>query len=286
MEILKHSLVLLLATSCFVGIAHCDISHWEDAPDTLDWYTRGGITLINPWNYIQRLGLYKIILKQTEQCMLDLGLTADQDPLWGLPIQHGWQFDTFRLNNFNLTIPDNCHVAQKTGNKFCISAISWWADMNYHLAVLPFLGMVNAGYFDSSKYNITILPPTTFNVLSQSEKKFCTSVESCIANHEVSTLAWTEVFKAMEKCDPTRRGQSNPEDPQWRPDSLDEIIRLVWRAHVLSLQYAVPLFHEEASHMSGPEQNFGYDRANVVDFIAATRFLTSRQETIVFQVCY
>ena len=65
---------------------------WNEAPSSLAEYPlMNGTTTIDPWNYTQRLGLYKILLKETTEAFRCFGPENKGNVLWGLPLQHGWQ---------------------------------------------------------------------------------------------------------------------------------------------------------------------------------------------------
>eukprot|EP01035_Chromulina_nebulosa_P017478 gene17478-23030_t len=50
--------------------------------------------------------------------------------LWGLPLQHSWQYVTGRLFS--------------SDNDTTIDVKAWWGDMNYYLSIIPYLGAVKA----------------------------------------------------------------------------------------------------------------------------------------------
>lgn len=95
--------------------------------------------------------------------------------LWGLPLQHGWQFSSGRL----LTTPGRLTLKYEKQNQTItfdtilnstkFSSEAWWGDMNFFLSVIPYFGAVEAGLappislkenpnpqvgtFDESKYS-------------------------------------------------------------------------------------------------------------------------------------
>lgn len=82
---------------------------WDQAPDSITDYpviTKGGdkVISINPWNYTQRLGLYKCLLNATDPYFQRIQLHGKRNILWGLAVQLGWQESTGRLrDSTNLT---------------------------------------------------------------------------------------------------------------------------------------------------------------------------------------
>ena len=55
------------------------------------------VTEIDPWQYEQRLGLYKTMILATQGYFKTWGYNNSGNILWGLPLQFGWQFTTKRL---------------------------------------------------------------------------------------------------------------------------------------------------------------------------------------------
>ena len=45
---------------------------------------------VDAWNYTERLRLYKSLI-DVPHCLWNESATHDRSPLWGLPLQHGWQ---------------------------------------------------------------------------------------------------------------------------------------------------------------------------------------------------
>jgi len=106
----------------------------------------------------------------------------------------------------------------------CVSPNSWWADMNYYLSVLPFLGALNAGIFSPLEYPMYITPPV--NVSDKVKQKFCTSIPECSMNHPEVIRDWTEFF---ERVDSFQHSSS-----RFDPDK-DVIVALLWKAHTTSI---------------------------------------------------
>ena len=78
---------------------------WDQVP-TLDQSNfeqdNQGRLIIDVWNYTNRMSLYKYLITNINHCEWnstrtdDLNLNAGSI-LWGLPLQHGWQFSSGRL---------------------------------------------------------------------------------------------------------------------------------------------------------------------------------------------
>lgn len=68
---------------------------WDRAPESLlDFLVKDNKIVINPWNYQERLGVYKNMLNSSAKYFTAFGSQNFGNILWGLPLQHGWQFRT------------------------------------------------------------------------------------------------------------------------------------------------------------------------------------------------
>ncbi|XP_068727384.1 protein LEG1 homolog [Montipora capricornis] len=236
---------------------------WQEAPDSFEEFPRGEInnktkTIIDPWVYLQRIGIFKLMLIHTQRYFNSWGYNNTGSLLWGLPLQFGWQMSSGRLHSSSVC-PD------------CVSTSSWWADMNYYLSVLPFLGALEAGVFTPLKYPIHIAKPR--NVSERIKEKFCTSIGECLTRHSDVIQHWSQFFKRV-------MASKSP----LNCDDRDSIVSSMWKAHTTSLQNALPLFTEETKLLSIPERKFGEGWALLVEFIAATHYQTNHNNTADFQV--
>ncbi|XP_053240026.1 protein LEG1 homolog [Podarcis raffonei] len=252
---------------------------WHSAPGNLgDYPVNGSNILINPWSYPQRLGLYKILLKATSNFFAPPGpndadnnvpgrlpqqhglqYISNKNILWGLALQHGWQYSTGRLEDpTNIT-----RCGKKDGDNLCISERSWWACMNYYLAIVPFLGALESGIFGDLADKVEILPP------NEQRADFCHSVAECNAQAPKAMAGWRDFFKYLSSTALSSEA----------PEAQEAALNYMWKAHVHSLAYGRRKFKNRLPYLSGPESNFGEDWAATVDFIAATHFHTDQETT-------
>ncbi|XP_070532703.1 protein LEG1 homolog [Ptychodera flava] len=241
--------------------------HWEDAPSKIEDYPiTENIVHIDPWNYIHRLGLYKIILKETSELRDEFGSDNKGNLLWGLPLQFGWQFETGRLKSFPAT--RNCQ------DEFCVSYNSWWASMNYYLSVIPFLGAVNSGVIDIKGYQLQLTRS------KERPHEYCTCISSCYSYVPYAMAKWSKFFEVMEN-------QYN--DPHGKFGSTQQIITfdsllgLMWQAHTSSLHSVIDEFYPVLQNYSSQEKMFGIGWGHLVDYMAASHFNTNLTNTYMFQ---
>ena len=68
---------------------------WEESPGQFSGYkVENGKYIINPWIYPERMGMYKILRTQTARYFEKFAPENEKNVLWGLPLQHGWQYST------------------------------------------------------------------------------------------------------------------------------------------------------------------------------------------------
>ncbi|XP_049656133.1 protein LEG1 homolog [Accipiter gentilis] len=242
---------------------------WDLAPENLlGFLVKDNKIVINAWNYQERLGVYKNLLNSSAKYFTTFGSQNFGNILWGLPLQHGWQFRTGRLADPSSVT--SC--GYEDGDLLCISVRSWWSCMNYYLAVIPFLGAVEAGLFGQLQYEIEILPP------EERRADFCYSVADCRSHIPKLMDDWKAYFEYL-----LYTGHKAVSPATFSSFKLDDALCLMWRAHVASIAYALPKFQDSLKYLSDPEANFGEDWANAVDFIAATHFSTDFLTTNNFQ---
>ncbi|TRZ24868.1 hypothetical protein HGM15179_002217 [Zosterops borbonicus] len=243
---------------------------WDIAPENLlDFPVKDNKIVISAWSYQDRLGVYKSLLNASAKYFDAFGPQNSGNILWGLPLQHGWQFRTGRLADHS----GGTSCGYKNGELLCQSVRSWWSCMNYYLAIIPFLGAVEAGLFGQLPYEIEILPP------EEQKDDFCYSVKDCRSRMPKLMDDWKAFFEYLLSTE--HKAVSSASFSSFK---LDDALGLMWKAHTSSIAYALPKFQDRLKYLSDPEANFGVDWANGVDFIAATHFSTDFPTTNSFQV--
>ncbi|NXD34691.1 LEG1H protein, partial [Copsychus sechellarum] len=246
---------------------------WDLALENLlDFPVKDNKIVINAWNYQDRLGVYKSLLNASAKYFGAFGPQNSGNILWGLPLQHGWQFHTGRLAD-----PSGVtSCGYENGELLCQSVRSWWSCMNYYLSIIPFLGAVEAGLFGQLPYEIEIFPP------EEQKDDFCYSVKDCWSRMPKLMDDWKAFFEVNNfyLLSTEHKAVSSTSFSSFK---LDDALGLMWKAHTTSIAYALPKFQDRLKYLSGPEANFGEDWADGVDFIAATHFLTDLPTTNQFQ---
>ncbi|NXG24926.1 LEG1H protein, partial [Grallaria varia] len=232
---------------------------WDLAPENLlDFPIKDNKIVINAWNYQERLGVYKSLLNSSAKFFSAFGPQNIGNILWGLPLQYGWQFRTGRLADHSGVT--SC--GYEDGDLLCQSVRSWWSCMNYYLAVIPFLGAVEAGLFGQLPFEVEILPP------EERKDDFCYSVADCWSRMPKLMDDWKAFFEVNNVT------FFSLYPATFSSIQLDDALGLMWKAHVTSIAYALPKFQDSLKYLSDPEADFGEDWSNAVDFIGATHLST------------
>uniref|UniRef100_A0A3P9HV15 Uncharacterized protein n=1 Tax=Oryzias latipes TaxID=8090 RepID=A0A3P9HV15_ORYLA len=113
----------------------------QTASQVAELPTLNGIVTPNPWNYLQRMSLYRLLVAATDPFTEYMRTNPTDGPMWGLPLQLGWMLTSGRL--VDPTGASTCGL--QTGDPMCISAQSWWGCMNYFTSALPFLSAAHNG---------------------------------------------------------------------------------------------------------------------------------------------
>ncbi|KAM6185202.1 protein LEG1 homolog [Rhynchocyon petersi] len=230
---------------------------WEECPGKFSDYSKThGQYIIDPWKYTQRMGMYKILLTKTATYFQKFGEENVQNILWGLPLQHGWQYSTGRLAD-----PTNVTNCGSAGNKLCISVDSWWADINYFLCALPFLAAVDSDIMGISDDQVTLLPP------QKDQSLFCYNVSACRAAYPETMDKWNAFYELM-KVPAT---------------SFDDLLKSLWAAHTSTLHHSLDTFEPRLDYYMQPEEDFERSWAVSLDYIATLLFPTTLNTTHAFQ---
>ncbi|XP_036174038.1 protein LEG1 homolog isoform X1 [Myotis myotis] len=233
---------------------------WKESPGQFsDYRVKNGKYVINPWVYPERLGMYKILLSQTASYFEKFAPENEQNILWGLPLQYGWQYTTGRLADPS----QRTDCGYNSGDRLCISEDSWWADMNYFLSALPFLAAVGSDIMGISSDQVILLPPP------KDQTKFCLNVSTCQSSFPKTMRKWNVFYQHL----------------QLPSSSFEDLLTYLWAAHESSLEDAYKLFEDRLQDYSKPEVDFEKSWSVAVRYIAAAKFPTTLIRTHEFQKC-
>ncbi|XP_039738175.1 protein LEG1 homolog [Pteropus medius] len=231
---------------------------WEESPSQFsDYRVENGKHIINPWVYPDRIGAYRILLNKTASYFEKFAPENELNLLWGLPLQHGWQYSSGRLADPS----QSTDCGYESGDHLCISVDSWWADLNYFLCALPFLAAVDSGIMGISSDQVLLLPPP------KDQKKFCLSVATCQSSFPKAMKKWKDFYQHLKVAS----------------SSFEDLLEYLWAAHTATLENTYKSFEDRFKYYSKPEANFGRSWLVNVKYIAAIEFPTTLIRTHDFQ---
>ncbi|XP_043088601.1 protein leg1a-like [Puntigrus tetrazona] len=229
---------------------------WGKAPSELSQLpTADGVIQVNPWDYLQRMALYKLLINSTDPYMSSMGPGDKENPLWSLPLQLGWKLRSGRLTDPSPGSSSSCGL--ESSEPVCISTQSWYACMNYYMSVLPFLAAVQTGVVKKGEFQLQIQVP------SEVSQDYCANFTDCSTKHPDAMTKWEKFFQSLQQI-------SDSEDTDF--SKKDKILGLLWAAEEASLQTASTACSERQKLYSYPEVRFAQGWLNSAAFVAAARF--------------
>ncbi|XP_076872726.1 liver-enriched gene 1, tandem duplicate 1 [Brachyhypopomus gauderio] len=222
-----------------------------------------GIVTLDPWDYSQRMSMYRLLINASDPYMSSMGQGTNQNPLWGLPLQLSWKLRSGRL--VDPTGADSC--GKEGSDLVCIAPSSWWACVNYHLSVIPFLAALEAGVMGDG------LPQVEIQAPADVAKDYCTSINTCSSKHADAMARWVTFFQSLK----TLSASDASED-----EKKDQILGLMWAAELASLSTASNTCAERQKQYSRPEVSFGESWIGSAQYVAATHFLSSMENSELF----
>ncbi|CAF3447021.1 unnamed protein product [Rotaria socialis] len=229
---------------------------WNEAPSSIADYPIAAdyeTQIIDPWLYLHRLGMYKILIDTTTPLM-PFCSSNETNILFGLPSQFGWQFTSNRL------------FSNGTRN---VSTDSWWGSANYYLSVIPFIAAADAGVINQGSFRIL------------QRENFCTNSDECSRQVPNAMNKWRSFFTNL-------LNSSFCLHEKYDARIVDKCyLAPLWSAHMASLDGGLPLIESKVSLLpSHMEQRFGLSWAHLVQFIALSRLDTNLPLTNKYQAAY
>ncbi|XP_063079810.1 liver-enriched gene 1, tandem duplicate 1 [Engraulis encrasicolus] len=222
----------------------------------------GSTVTFDPWQYPQRMAMYRLLMSGTEPHMKSMGPSANDNPLWGLPLQLGWKLKSGRLVD-----PTEATTCGKESEDMCISPSSWWACVNYFLSVIPFLSAEHAGLIGQADTKIMVAAP------SEGAEDYCTSYADCSTKHADLMAKWDSFFTTLKTA-----SESDAPDA----DKRNQILSTMWAAQKASLEQAATTCAPRKAAYSSPETSFAQSWINSANYVSAAYFHSGLDKSVQF----
>ncbi|XP_034756944.1 protein LEG1 homolog [Etheostoma cragini] len=232
----------------------------QTAGQLTDLPSQNGILTPDPWNFLHRMSLYRLLIVATDPFMGSMGTNATDSPLWGLPLQFGWMLNSGRLAD--PTGATTCGL--QTGDTMCVSTQSWWGCVTYFVSVLPFLSAVKQGFMGAGVQVQMQIP--------EGVQDYCTTYESCAASYPDAMSKWDAFFQGLKAA---------AESPLPENEKKDSLLGLFWVAEMASA-HASATCNSRQSHYSSSEVSFQNSWLNSAEYVAAAHFQSNLQNSALF----
>ncbi|KAM6181801.1 protein LEG1 homolog [Erethizon dorsatum] len=229
-----------LSLSCFsVGLAPnpgsaTDVNDgyppfWDQIHgDMAEFPVKDNKRIIDVWNYLDRLKMYKILITKTNKYFVQFGQNDTGNVLWALTLFFGKLYKTGRYSD-----PSNISVcAYEAGSPGCISIDSGWGGINFYVIIMNFLGAIECGFLKDASHEIELLGS------EEHRSDFCYSIEECRASYPQAMDAATRFYQYLL----SRKVSSLVSDVPVYDTEKDTAITYMWAAHQAAIDVAKPKF--------------------------------------------
>ncbi|XP_078130849.1 liver-enriched gene 1, tandem duplicate 1 [Sander vitreus] len=232
----------------------------QTAGQMTDLPIQNGILTPDPWHFLHRMSLYRLMIAATDPFMGSMGTNATDSPLWGLPLQFGWMLTSGRLAD--PTGATTCGL--QTGDTMCVSTQSWWGCVTYFVSVLPFLSAAKQGFMGAGVQVQMQIP--------EGVQDYCTTYASCAASYPDAMSKWDAFFQGLKAA---------ADSPLPENEKKDSLLGLFWAAQMAST-YASAACNSRQSHYSSTEVSFAKSWVNSAEYVSAAHFQSNLQKSSMF----
>ncbi|XP_068199248.1 protein LEG1 homolog isoform X2 [Antennarius striatus] len=262
-----HSRVVCLLLACVVSLSNSAVFQENNLPlkwaqttsQVSDIPIENGKRTVDPWNFVELMSLYRLVIDSAAPYMQTLWLNATDIPMWGPPLQLGWFYTSGRLAD--PTGNSNCGLKV---NSMCVSAQSWWACVNYFGIALSFMSAVQQGMF-TDNVQVQMQVP-------EGEGDYCVTYADCVARYPEAISKWDAFFQALKSL-------SELDLPE--TEKKDYILGFYWEAQTAS-NLASSVCNYRSSHYSSVEQMFATTWMNAGHCVSASRYESSLPKASMF----
>ncbi|CAI9173498.1 unnamed protein product [Rangifer tarandus platyrhynchus] len=229
---------------------------WDQTDgDIAEFLVQNNKIIIDPWKYMDRLRLYKILITESNKYFVSFGKNNTGNVFWALTLFYGRLFKTGRFSE----PPNSSRCAYESGVSSCISINSGWAGINYHVVIMNFLAAIESGFFGNLPYEVELLSREEYR------SNFCYSVEECRASYPQVMDVANSLYKYLLS---RKKVSSTGGIPQYDTDE-DTAIFKMWAAHQAAIDVTKPKFSDVSFHSSETERDFTMDFLLAIEFFEA-----------------
>ncbi|KAB0364271.1 hypothetical protein FD754_008427 [Muntiacus muntjak] len=229
---------------------------WDQTDgDISEFPVQNNKIIIDPWKYMDRLRIYKILITESNKYFASFGENNTGNVFWALTLFYGRLFKTDRLSE----PPNSSRCAYESGVSSCISIHSGWGGINYYVIIMNFLAAIESEFLGHLPYEVELLSREEYR------SHFCYSVEECRASYPQVMDVVNRLYKYLLS---RKKVSSTRGIPQYDTDE-DTAIFKMWAAHQAAIYVAIPKFSDVSFYSSETERDFTMDFLLTIEFMEA-----------------
>ncbi|XP_029281720.1 liver-enriched gene 1, tandem duplicate 1 [Cottoperca gobio] len=214
----------------------------------------------DPWHFLHRMSLYRLMIAATDPFMGCMGTNATDNPMWGLALQLGWMLTSGRLAD-----PSGATTCGlQTGDTMCVSPQSWWSCVNYYVSALPFLSAAQQGFMGAGVQVQMQVPDGV--------QGYCTTYADCSTTYPDAMTKWDAFFQGLKAA---------ADSPLPDNEKKDSLLGLYWDAQMAS-SYASAACNPKQSQYSSVEVAFAKSWLNSAEYVSAAHFQSNLEQSAMF----
>lgn len=122
---MQRSAILGLLLACAASLGICTVILEDGMPilwaqtasQLTDLPSQNGVVTPNPWNYLHRLSMLRLLIAATDPYMGSMGTNATDSPVWGLPLQLAWMLTSGE--SWGKKLPNGNNLSMLRWFEFC-----------------------------------------------------------------------------------------------------------------------------------------------------------------------
>ncbi|XP_055289434.1 protein LEG1 homolog isoform X1 [Moschus berezovskii] len=232
---------------------------WDQTEgDIAEFPVQNNKIIVDPWKYMDRLRMYKILITESNKYFAPLGKNNTGNVFWALTLFYGKLFKTDRFSE----TPKSSRCAYESGVSSCISINSGWGGINYYVIIMYFLAAIESRFLGNLPYEVELLSREKYR------SNFCYSLEECRAAYpQVMDIA-NRFYKYLQS---RKIVSATSGIPQYDIDE-DTAIFKMWAVHQAAVDVAKSKFNDVSFYSSETEQDFTMDFLLAIEFVEAVLY--------------
>ncbi|KAM8791853.1 protein LEG1 homolog [Rhynchonycteris naso] len=226
--------------------------------DIAEFPVKNNKIIIDPWKYMDRLLMYKIIITKSNKYFAWFGQNNSSNVFWALALFYGKLYKTDRFSE----PPHSAVCAYDALAPGCISLNSGWGGLNFYVIVLLFLTAIESEFLWDLPYEVELVPQEEYRY------DFCYSIVECRVSFPQAMDAANRLYEYLQ----SREIVAIIRDiPKYSIDE-DTAILYMWEAHQAAIDIGTSKFDDISFYSSKTERDFTMDFLLSIEFVEAALY--------------